>query len=175
MITVCLVQLSLFFHFKSLRVIESKAYLLWIEYSWWCFPVVNLCPTLCDPVDCSTPGLPGPHYLPEFAQIHVHWIGDAIQPSLSSSSPSQHQGLFQWVSSLYQVAKVLELQLQLQHQSFQWVIQGRFPLRLTGLISQLLIAKFKFNLKKAGKTTRSVSYDSNQHSILRLEKLCCSV
>ena len=100
MITVCLVQLSLFFHFKSLCVIESKAYLLWIEYSWWCFPVVNLCPTLCDPVDCSTPGLPGPHYLPEFAQIHVHWIGDAIQPSypLLSFSPFafilyKHQGL----------------------------------------------------------------------------------
>ena len=100
MITICLVQLSLFFHFKSLCVIESKAYLLWIEYSWWCFPVVNLCPTLCDPVDCSTPGLPGPHYLPEFAQIHVHWIGDAIQPSypLLSFSPFvfilyKHQGL----------------------------------------------------------------------------------
>ena len=140
-----------------------------------CCSVPKLHLTLCNPVDCSTSGFPVPHHLLGFAQIHVHWIGDAIQPSLSSSSPSQHQGLFQWVSSLYQVAKVLELQLQLQHQSFQWVIQGRFPLRLTGLISQLLIAKFKLNLKKEGKTTRSVSYDSNQHSILRLEKLCCSV
>ena len=65
------------------------------------------------------------HQLPESTQTHVHWVGDAIQPShpLSSPSPptlnlSQHQGLFQWVSSLHQVAKVLEFQLQ--HQSFQW-------------------------------------------------------
>ena len=80
---------------------------------------------LCDPMDCSTPGFPVLLYLPEFAQTHVHWISDAIQPSHSLSSPSlalnlsQHQGLFQWVSSLHQVAKVLELQLQ--HQSFQWI------------------------------------------------------
>ena len=73
----------------------------------------------------STPGLPVHHQLPEFTQTHVHWLGDAIQPShpLSSPSPSafnlsQHQGLFQWVSSSHQVAKGLELQLQ--HQSFQW-------------------------------------------------------
>ena len=73
----------------------------------------------------STPGLPVHHQLPESTQTHVHWVGDAIQPPhpLSSPSPpalnlSQHQGLFQWVSSLHQVAKVLEFQLQ--HQSFQW-------------------------------------------------------
>ena len=73
----------------------------------------------------STPGLPVHHQLPEPTQTHVHWVGDAIQPShpLSSPSPpalnlSQHQGLFKWVSSLHQVAKVLEFQLQ--HQSFQW-------------------------------------------------------
>ena len=83
------------------------------------------CVWLCDPMNHSTPGLPVHHQLPEFIQTHVHWVGDAIQPShpLSSSSPpapspSQHQGLFQWVSSLHQVAKVLEFQLQ--HQSFQW-------------------------------------------------------
>ena len=71
-------------------------------------------PTLCDPMDCSTPGLPIYHQLPEFTQIHVHQVGDVIQPShplLSPSPPalnlSQHQGLFQWVSSLHQVAKVL--------------------------------------------------------------------
>ena len=81
---------------------------------------------LCDPMECSTPGLPVHHQLPELTQTHVHWVGDAIQPShpLSSPSPpalnlSQHQGLFQWVSSLHQVAKVLEFQLQ--HQSFQWI------------------------------------------------------
>ena len=87
--------------------------------------VAQLCPTVCDPKNCSTPGLPVHHQLPELTQTHVHSIGDAIQPShpLSSSSPpafnlSHHQGLFQGVSSSHQVAKVLELQLQ--HQSFQW-------------------------------------------------------
>ena len=77
--------------------------------------VAQSCPTLCDPLDCSTPGLPVHHKLPEFTQTHVHRIGDAIQPShpLSSPSPpdpnpSQHQSLFQWVNSLHKVAKVLE-------------------------------------------------------------------
>ena len=87
-----------------------------------------LCPTFCDPMDCSTPGFPVHHQLPEFTQIHVHWVGEAIQPShpLSSPSPptfnlSQHQGLFKWVSSLYQVAKVLAFWLQ--QQSFQWIFR----------------------------------------------------
>ena len=77
-----------------------------------------------------TPGNPDHHHLPELAQTHVLWVGDAIQPShpLSSSSPafnlSQNQGLFQWVSSLHQVAKILELQLQ--HQSFQWILRLDF-------------------------------------------------
>ena len=69
------------------------------------------CPTLCDPMNHSTPGLPVRHQLPESTQTHVHWVGDAIQPSHSLSSPSppainlsQHQGLFQWLSSLHQVA-----------------------------------------------------------------------
>ena len=95
--------------------------------------VVNSCLTLCDPMDCSMPGFPVPHHLPEFAQVHVRWIGDAIQSSypLSPSSPSafnlsQKQGLFQWVGSLYQVAKELELQLQHQHQSFQQVFRVDF-------------------------------------------------
>ena len=90
--------------------------------------VAQLCPTLWDPMDCSTPGFPVHHQLLQFAQTHVHWVGDTIQPAhlLSSSSPpafslSQHQGLFQWISSLHQVAKVLELQLQ--HQSFQWIFR----------------------------------------------------
>ena len=72
--------------------------------------------TLCNPMDCSTPGFPVHHQLPELAQTLVHWVSDAVQPShpLSSPSPpafnlSQHQGLFQWVSSSHQVAKVLEL------------------------------------------------------------------
>ena len=83
------------------------------------------CPTLCDPMNRSKPGLPVHHQFPEFTQTHVHWISDAIQPShplLLSSLPafnlSQHQGLFKWVSSSHEVAKVLEFQLQ--HHSFQW-------------------------------------------------------
>ena len=79
-------------------------------------------------MDCSTPGLPVHYQLSEFTQIHVHWVGDATQPShpLSSLFPPtfnhpQHQGLFKWVSSLHQVAKVLEFQLQ--HQSFQWIFR----------------------------------------------------
>ena len=90
--------------------------------------VAQSCPTLCDPMDCSTSGLPVHHQLPEFTQTHVHWVGDVIQPShlLSSPSPptfslSQHQGLFKWVSSLHQVARVLKFQLH--HQSFQWTFR----------------------------------------------------
>ena len=79
--------------------------------------VAQSCPTLCDPMDCSMPGFPVYHQLLELAQTHVHQVGDAIQPShpLSSSFPafslSQHEGLFQCVSSSDQVAKVLEFQL----------------------------------------------------------------
>ena len=80
--------------------------------------VTQSCLTLCDPMNRSTPGLPVHHQLPEFTQTHVHWVGDVIQPSHSLSSPSppapnpsQHQSLFQWVSSSHQVAKVLEFQL----------------------------------------------------------------
>ena len=86
--------------------------------------VTKLCPTLWDPMNCSTLGFPVYHQLPELAQNHVHRVSDAIQlshPPLSPSPPafnhSQHQGLFQSVSSLNQVAKVLEFQLQ--DQSFQ--------------------------------------------------------
>ena len=88
-------------------------------------------PTLCNPMDHSTPVFSVQHQSPEPAQTHVHQISDVIQPShpLSSPSPptfnlSQHQGLFKWVSSLYQVAKILELQLQ--HQSFQWIFRTDF-------------------------------------------------
>ena len=89
------------------------------------------CPAVWDPMDRSTPGLPVHHQLPEFTQTQVHWVSDAIQPShpLSAPSPpafnlSQHQGLFKWVSSSHQVAKVLEFQLQ--HQSFQWIFRTDF-------------------------------------------------
>ena len=86
--------------------------------------VAQSCSTLCDPMNHSIPGLPVHYQHPEFTQTHVHWVGDAIQPShpLSSPSPpapspSQHQSLFQWVNSSHEVAKVLEFQLQ--HHSFQ--------------------------------------------------------
>ena len=87
----------------------------------WFSSVAQPCPTLCDPMDCSTPGLPVHHQLLEFAQTHVHCVSNAMSPSLSLSL-SQNQGLFQWVSSSHQVAKVLELQLQ--HQSFWFKISG---------------------------------------------------
>ena len=101
--------------------------------------VAQSCPTLCDPMDYNMPGLPV-YQLPEFTQTHVHWVSDAIQPShplLSPSPPtfnlSQHRGLFKWVSSLHEVAKVLEFQLQ--HQSFQWIFRTVFPLGRIGRIS----------------------------------------
>ena len=91
--------------------------------------VAQSCLTLCHPVDCSTLDFPVHHQLPDPTQTHVHRIGDAIQPShpLSSPSPpifnlSQHRGLFKWVCSSHQVAKVLEF----QHQSFQWIFRTDF-------------------------------------------------
>ena len=88
------------------------------------------CPTLCDPMECSMPGFPVHHQLPELTQTHIHWVRDAIQPSHPLSSPypafslSQHQDLFKWVSSSHQVAKVLGFQLQ--HQSFRWIFRTDF-------------------------------------------------
>jgi len=114
-----------------------------------CGSVAKLCLTLCGPMDCSMPGFPVLHHLPEFAQIHVPCVSDAIQPShpLMSPSPlalnfSQHQGLFQWAGSSHQVAKVLELQLQ--HQSFQWIFSiisfriDWFGLAVQGALKHLL-------------------------------------
>ena len=89
-------------------------------FMYWCCSVSQPCQTLCDPMDCSTPGFPDHHQLPESTQTHVQWVGDATQLSYPLSSPSppalnlsQHQGLFRWVSSPYQVAKVLEFQLSI--------------------------------------------------------------
>ena len=86
--------------------------------------VAQPCPTLYDPMDCSMPGLPVHHQLPELTQTHVHRVSDAIQqshplssPSPPAPNPSQHQSLLKWVNSSHEVAKVLEFQLQ--HQSFQ--------------------------------------------------------
>ena len=90
-------------------------------------------------MDCSTPSFPVHHQLLEFAQTHVHWVSDAIQPSHPLPSPSlpafnlsQHQGLFWWVSSSHQVAKVLDIQLQHRHWSFSFSILSN---KYSGLIS----------------------------------------
>ena len=113
--------------------------------------VTQSCPTLRDPMDCSTPGLPVHHQLLELAQTHVYRVGDAIQPShplLSPSSPafnlSQHQDLFQWISSLHQVAKVLDFQLQ--HQSYQWIL-GLISFRINWLDLLAVQETFKSLLK----------------------------
>ena len=104
-----------------------------------CCSVNQSCLTLCNPMDFNTPGLSVPHHLPKVAQVDVHCISDAIHLShpLTPSFPSafnlfQHQGLFQWVSCSHQMTKLLAFQPQ--HQSFQWVFKGWFPLRLTGSI-----------------------------------------
>ena len=95
-----------------------------------CCSVTKLSLMLCDPMNHSMPGFSIHHYLTEFAQTCVHWVSDAIQPFHPTSPllllPSffQHQGLFQWVGSLHQVAKVLELQLQ--HQPFQCIFKVDF-------------------------------------------------
>ena len=92
--------------------------------SCWCCSVAKLCLTLSDPMYYSMQGFPVLHHLQEFAQTHVHWVSDAIQPphpllppSPFAFNPSQHQSLFQWVNSSHEVAKVLEFQLQ--HHSLQ--------------------------------------------------------
>ena len=117
--------------------IEIDSHLLQLEgRSCWGSSLVQFssvsqsCPILCDSMDCSMPVFPVPLPTPELTQTHVHQVGDAIQPSHPLSSPSsafnlsQHQGLFRWVSSSHQVAKVLEFQLQ--HQSFQWKFRTDF-------------------------------------------------
>ena len=122
--------------------------------------VTQSCPTLWNPMDCSTPGFPVHHQLPEFTQTHGHRVGDAIQPSppLSSPSPvlslSQHQGLFQWVGSSHQVAKVVELELH--HQSFN---------EYSGLISFRISC---FDLLAVQGTLKSIlQHRSSKASILR--------
>ena len=104
-----------------------------------CCSVTQSCLNLCDPMHCSTPGFPVLYHLLEFAQTHVRWVSDAIQPSHTMLSPSppafnlsQHQGLFKWVSYSHLVAKVLEFQLQ--HQSSN-EYSGLISLGLTCWIS----------------------------------------
>ena len=101
--------------------------------------VTQSCPTLCNPMDCCTPGLPVHQQLLEFTQTHVHWVSDAIQPShpLSfpsppSFNPSQHQGLSKWVNSSHQVASV---GVSASASVLPMNIQDWFPSELTGWIS----------------------------------------
>ena len=123
--------------------------------------VAQSCLTLCDPIPWTAALQASLSFtISQFAQTHVHPVGDAIQPShpLSSPSPpafylSQHQGLFQCVSSSHQVAKVLELQLQ--HQSFQWIFRFFFSLGFTGLILQSKKSLLQHHSLKASVLWRS--------------------
>ena len=115
---------------ENVITLEDFSIVFW-NFSVQFSSVTQSCPTLCDPIDCSTPGFSVHHQLLEFTQTHVHWVSDATQPShpLSSLSPPafnfcQHQGLLKWVSSSHQLVKVLEFQLQ--HQSFQWTFRTDF-------------------------------------------------
>ena len=117
-----------------------KALWFFLIHLYCCCSVPQLCLILCNPMDCSTPGFPVLHHLPEFAQTPVYWVGDAIQPSHLLSSPfppalnlSQHQGFFQWVSSSHQVAKSIGASVSVS--VLPMSIQDWFPLGLTGLIS----------------------------------------
>ena len=111
----------------------------WQEYTDQIRSVAQSCPTLWDPMNRSRPGLPVHHQLPEFMQTYVHWVSDAIQPShpLSSPSPpafnlSQHHGLFKWISSSHQVAKVWSFSFSISPSS---EYSGLFPLGWNGWIS----------------------------------------
>ena len=124
--------------------------------------VTQSCLTHCDPMNRRTPGLPVHHQPLEFAKTHVHRVGDAIQTSHPLSSPShpapnlsQHQSLFQWVSFLHQMAKVLEFQLQ--HWSFQWTPR-LIPFRMNWL--DLLAVQ--------GTLKSLLQHHSSKASILRL-------
>ena len=141
--------------------------LLYIQFR----SIAQSCPTLCDPMDCSTPGFPVHHQLPEFTQINVHWVSDAMQPShpLSSPSPpafnlSQHQGLFQWVSSSHQVAKILEFQFQ--HQSFH-EYSGLISFRMDWLdlvaVQQTLKSLLQITVQKHQYFGAQLSLRANSH------------
>ena len=111
-----------------------------LHYSVEFSSISQSCLTLCDPMDCNMPGFPVHHQILELVQTHVHWVGDAIQPSHPLSSPfpptfnhSQHQGIFKWVSSLHQVAKVLGVSASASVLPMSF--QDQFPLGLTGWIS----------------------------------------
>ena len=124
---------DLFMNFVALIFVFCPGFILNLflistGYSVQFSSVTQSCPTLCNPMNCSMPGLPVHHQVPESTQTHVLWVSDVIPTVSSPSSPalniSQHQGLFKWGSSLHQVAKVLELQLR--SLSFQWIFRTDF-------------------------------------------------
>ena len=135
-IKVCFLKPPILWHFvfaaqaktlcwQSEWIVEKVSKVPKSELAYCCCSGAQSCPALCNPMDCGTPGFPVLYYLPELTQTHDHWVSDAFQPSHPPSYPSppafnlsQNQGLFQWLSSSHQVAKVLEFQFQ--HQSFQW-------------------------------------------------------
>ena len=103
---------------KAFSRFSITSFFFFFHFSLQFSSVTLSCPTLCDPMNRSTPGFPVHHQLPEFTQTHVHWVSDAIQPShplsfpsFPAPNPSQNQSLFQWVNSSHKVAKVLEFQL----------------------------------------------------------------
>ena len=137
--------------------------------------VAQLFPTPCDPMNCSTLGLPVHHQLPEPTQTHVHWVGDAIQPShpLSSPSPpafnlSQHQGLFKWVSSLHRVAKVLEFQLQ--HQSFLMMGNMKAKGENYGVVPTVCSTGLPLVLEGPGPETRQIYTKDRQKENTGIEE-----
>ena len=120
LILIIYIIISKAYYFKIILFFKSYIQFSSVQFS----SVSQSCLTLYDPMNRSKPGLPVHHHLPEFTQTHVHQVHDAIQPSHPRSSPSppapnpsQNKGLFQWVNSSHEVAKVLEFQLQ--HHSLQ--------------------------------------------------------
>ena len=131
-----------------------------------CCSVTQSCPTLCNPMYFSMPDFPVLHNLPELAQTHVHWVGNAIQPSHSLSSPSppafslsHHDCLF-WVGSLHQVARVMEVQLQ--DQSFQWILRVDF---LQDLLAQSLCSPTYSQEYSPTPLFKSINFFSSQSSL----------
>ena len=128
-----------------------------------CSSVVRLCLTLCDPMDRSMLGFPVLHHLPGFAQTHVHWVDDAIQPShsLSPSSPpafslSQHQGLVQRVSSLHQVAKNIITQGFNQRRPWWWKNRATEPFTFFSIFSKFSYSLYLCSYESAWKGLLSV-------------------
>ena len=116
--------------------------------------VAQLCLTLCNPMDCCTPGFPVLHYLPEFSQTHVHWVDDVLQPSHALWPPSpaalnplQHQGLSQWIGSLHQVARYWSFSLSISpfNHHYPNTIIRCLP-KLDRLCSSLLFSNSKWEV-----------------------------